>query len=150
MAGLGIVKKYTFSKCGGTQNNEFKNLVRLKSQKGTFELAKASSGGQGIYRLIAIDLPKKGYTIPMLKEIVLSSVLSIMPLNFNLDMQPVTVNDLETIADDDDDDDDDDEEWECETCMKLVPAKLLENIKVFEESLQVSFPSKTVTHQVQG
>ena len=110
MAGLGIVKKYTFCKCGGTQNNEFKNLVRLKSQKGTFELAKASSGGQGIHRLIAIDLPKKGYAIPMLKEIVLSSVLSIMPLNFNLDMQPVTVNDLETIADDDDDDDDDDEE----------------------------------------
>ena len=116
MTRLGIVKKYTFCKCGGTQNNEFKNLLRLKSQKGAFELAKASSGGQGIHRLIPIDLPKKGYTISMLTEIVCTSVLYIMPLNSNLDMEPVTVNDLQTIADDDD------EEWECETSMKLVPA----------------------------
>ena len=76
-------------------------MFRLKSQKGAFELAKASSGSQGICRLIAIDLPEKGYTIPMSKEIVRSSVLYIIPLNFNRDMEPVTINDLQTIADDD-------------------------------------------------
>ena len=78
----------------GTQNIEFKSFSRLKSQKGAFELAKASSGGQGIRRLIAIDLPKKGYIIPMLKEIVRSSVLYIILLNSNIDMEPVTINDL--------------------------------------------------------
>lgn len=55
--GLGIVKIYTFCKCDGTQNVEFKNLFTLKSQKGASELAKASSVGQGIHRLIAIDIP---------------------------------------------------------------------------------------------
>ena len=89
----------------------------MKSHKGVFELAKTSSGGQGIRRLIAIDLPKKGYTIPMLKEIVRSSMLYIIPLNSNIDMEPVKINDLQTIADDDRE-----EKWECETCMKLVPA----------------------------
>ena len=68
-------------------------MFRLKSQKGAFELAKASSGSQAIYRLIAIDLPKKGYTILMLKEIVCSSVLYMIPLNSNTDMEPVTIND---------------------------------------------------------
>ena len=79
----------------GTQNIEFKSFSRLKSQKGAFELPKASSGGQGIRRLIAIDLPKKGYIIPMLKEIVRSSVLYIILLNSNIDMEPVTINDLQ-------------------------------------------------------
>ena len=79
----------------GTQNIEFKSLFRLKSQKGAFELAKASSGGQGIRWLIAIDLPKKGYIIPILKEIVRSSVLYIILLNSNIDMEPVTINDLQ-------------------------------------------------------
>ena len=79
----------------GTQNIEFKSFSRLKSQKGAFELVKASSGGQGIRRLIAIDLPKKGYIIPMLKEIVRSSVLYIILLNSNIDMEPVTINDLQ-------------------------------------------------------
>ena len=118
-------------------------MFRLKSQKGAFELAKASSGGQGIRRLIAIDLPKKGYTIPMLKEIVCSSVLYIIPLNSNIDMEPVTINDLQTIADDDKE-----KEWECETCMKLVPAnQFREHESVcLEESFQVSFPSKTTAH----
>ena len=69
----------------------------MKSQKGAFESAKASSGGQGIRRLIAIDVPKKGYTIPLVKEIVRSSVLYIIPLNYNIDMEPVTINDLQTI-----------------------------------------------------
>ena len=92
-------------------------MFRLKSQNGAFELAKASSGSQSIRRLIAIDLPKKGYTIPMLKEIVHSSVLNLIPLNSNIDMEPVKINDLQTIADDDKE-----EKWECETCMKLVPA----------------------------
>ena len=73
----------------------------MKSQKGTFELAKASSGGQGIRRLIAIDLPKKGYTIPILKEIVRSSLLYRIPLNSNIDLEPVTFNYLQTIAGDD-------------------------------------------------
>ena len=79
----------------GTQNIEFKSFSRLKSQKGAFELAKASSGGHGIRRLIAIDLPKKGYIIPMLNELVRSSVLYIILLNSNKDMEPVTINDLQ-------------------------------------------------------
>ena len=53
----------------------------------------------------------------MLKEIVRSSMLYIIPLNSNIDMEPVKINDLQTIADDDRE-----EKWECETCMKLVPA----------------------------
>ena len=76
-------------------------MFRLKSQKGAFELAKVSNGVQGVRRLIAIDLPKKGYTTPLLREIVRSSVLYIMPLNSNIDIEPVTINDLQTIADDD-------------------------------------------------
>ena len=76
-------------------NIEFKHLFTLRSQKGVFEFAKASSGAQGIRRLIAIDLPKKGYIIPMLKEIVRSSVLYIILLNSNIDMEPVTINDLQ-------------------------------------------------------
>ena len=122
-------------------------MFRLKSQKGAFELTKASSGGQDIRKLIAIDLPEKGYTIPMLKELVRSPVLYIIPLNSNIDMEPVTTNDLETIADDDKE-----EEWECENCMKLVPANQFREYKsvCLEESFQVSFPSKTVAHQVQG
>ena len=39
-----------------------------------------------------------------------------MPLNSNIDMEQVTINDFQTIADDDK------EEWECETCIKLLPA----------------------------
>ena len=144
--GLAIVKVDTFCRCG-TQNIEFKNLFRLKSQKGTFELAKASSGGQSIRRLIAIDLPKKGYTIPILKEIVRSSLLYIIPLNSNIDLEPVTFNYLQTIAGDDIK-----EEWECETSMKLVPANQFREHKgvCLEEIFQVSFTSKTITHKVQG
>ena len=115
----------------------------MKSQKGAFGLEKASSGGQGIRRLIAID-PKKGYIIPMLKEIVRSSVLYIILLNSIIYMEPVTINDLQIIAGDDNE-----EERDCETCMKLFPANQFREHKG-EESLQVSFPNKTITHQVQG
>ena len=46
-------------------------------------------------------------------------------------------------------DDDKEEEWECETCMKLVPANQFREHKgvCLEESFQVIFPSKTITHQ---
>ena len=46
---------------------------------------------------------------------------------------------------------DKEKEWECETCMKLVPAnQFREHEGVFlEQSLQVIFPSKTITHQGQ-
>ena len=46
-------------------------------------------------------------------------------------------------------DDDKEEEWECETCMKLVPANQFREHKGvrLEESVQVIFPSKTITHQ---
>ena len=46
-------------------------------------------------------------------------------------------------------DDDKEEEWECETCMKLVPANQFREHKGvrLEESIQVIFPSKTITHQ---
>ena len=83
----------------------------------------------------------------MLTEIVRSSVLYVIPFNSNIDMKPVTINDLQTIADDDRE-----EEWECETCMKLVPANQFREYKSvsLEECFHVSFPSKTVAHQVQG
>ena len=44
------------------------------------------------------------------------------------------------------------DKWECETCMKLVPANQFREHKsvCLEKSFQVSFPSKTVAHQVQG
>jgi len=49
-------------------------------------LCKAASGGSGARALIPIDCPKLGYTIPMLKDILKSSVAYIVPLNTNIDV----------------------------------------------------------------
>ena len=61
-------------------------------------------------------------------------MLYTIPLNSKIDMQPVTINDLKTIADDNKE-----EEWVCETCIKLVPANQFREHKVvcLEESFQV-------------
>lgn len=55
-------------------------------------------------------------------------------MNSKIDMQPVTINDLKTIADDNKE-----EEWVCETCIKLVPANQFTEHKgvCLEESFQV-------------
>lgn len=70
-----------------------------------------------------------------------------IPLNSNIDMKPVTNNDLETLAYDDKE-----KEWEYETRMKFVPANQLREHKIvfLQESLKVNFRNKTITHQVQG
>lgn len=70
-----------------------------------------------------------------------------IPLNSNIDMKPVTNNDLETLAYDDKE-----KEWEYETRRKFVPANQLREHKIvfLQESLKVNFRNKTITHQVQG
>ena len=70
----------------------------MKSQEGAFLVYKAVTGGCGMRQLAPVDCPAAGYDVPYLKEQAMSSALYLIPLNSDIDITPITVNDISVVV----------------------------------------------------
>ena len=69
-------------------------FLRLKSQDGAWHIARATVGGHGVRDLQPFSCTVAGYTVHSLKEEARSSLCYVVPLNSDLDMSPLQVNDV--------------------------------------------------------
>lgn len=67
---------------------------RLKSQCGAFQIFKASIGGNGIRDFVPLNCSTSGYTVQRMKDEVCTAKCFVIPLNSDMDITPVTVNDI--------------------------------------------------------
>ena len=63
-------------------------------QEEVFLLYKAVTGVWSTHQLAPVDCPTAGYNVSYLKEQAISYALYLIPLNSNINVTPITVNDI--------------------------------------------------------
>ena len=94
----------------------------MKSQEGAFLVYKAVTGGCGMRQLAPVDCPTACYDVPYLKEQAMSSALYLIPLNSDIDIMPITVNDISVVVEA--------PECQCSNCYEIIALNQFQDHKM--------------------